>query len=149
SQHIPQRGVLLRPWFRQQESALLYAATGVGKSLFALSAAISVAGGGRFLGWGVDESPNPDGWRVVYVDGEMHLGDIQERLRGLLAGADRADTERVQTNLSILARQGQGIEPWFPSITDPEGVGFYRQLIHESRADLVIFDNFSTLAEVE
>jgi hypothetical protein len=149
SEQIPERRFLLRPWFRQQESVLLYSATGVGKSLFALSAAISVAGGGQFLGWGVEACPKLEGWRVVYVDGEMHVGDIQDRLRGLLAGADRADKERVLSNLWILPRQGQGTEPWFPSITDPEGVTFYRQLIEEWRADLIIFDNFSTLGEVQ
>jgi RecA-family ATPase len=149
SEEIKERRFLLRPWFRQQESVLLYAATGVGKSLFALSTAISVAGGGQFLGWQVEECPKPEGWRVIYVDGEMHVGDIQDRLRGLLAGTDHGDKERVRRNLWILPRQGQGTEPWFPSITDPEGVAFYRELIQERGADLIIFDNFSTLAEVE
>jgi hypothetical protein len=33
---IPERQHILRPWLREHESCLLYAATGVGKSLFAL-----------------------------------------------------------------------------------------------------------------
>jgi hypothetical protein len=43
---IPERQCLLRPWLREHESCLLYTATGVGKPLFALSAALAVAGKG-------------------------------------------------------------------------------------------------------
>ena len=42
---------LLFPWLREQESCMVYAATGVGKSMFALSAALAIAGDGEFLGW--------------------------------------------------------------------------------------------------
>src|SRR5215470_158685 len=38
---------LLFPWLREQESCMVYAATGVGKSMFALSAALAAAGGGE------------------------------------------------------------------------------------------------------
>jgi RecA-family ATPase len=58
---------------------MVYADTGVGKSMFALSAALAVAGGGEFLGWKPEEKPDGSGWRVLYVDGEMHVTDIQER----------------------------------------------------------------------
>ena len=40
---------------------MVYADTGVGKSLFALSAALAVAGGGEFLGWKPDERAKGDG----------------------------------------------------------------------------------------
>jgi DNA invertase Pin-like site-specific DNA recombinase len=55
---------------------------GVGKSLFALSAALAVAGGGEFLGW--TTAKKEGGWRVLYIDGEMHIADIQERANLLL-----------------------------------------------------------------
>ena len=63
---------------------MVYAATGVGKSMFALSAALAIAGGGEFLGWKPDERANGAGWRVLYIDGEMHVADIQERARMLM-----------------------------------------------------------------
>ena len=63
---------------------MVYAATGVGKSMFALSAALAIAGGGEFLGWKSDERANGRQWRVLYIDGEMHVGDIQERVRMLM-----------------------------------------------------------------
>jgi RecA-family ATPase len=51
------RQYLLAPWLREQENCMVYAATGVGKSLFAMSAALAVAGGGEFLGWRPDAKP--------------------------------------------------------------------------------------------
>ena len=47
---IPERQNILRPWLREHESCLLYAATGVGKSLFALTTALAVAGKWAVLG---------------------------------------------------------------------------------------------------
>lgn len=144
---VPRR-YLLDPWLREQESVLLYAPTGAGKSLFALTAALAVAGSGSFLNWSSDQPPTPRGWRVLYVDGEMHEDDVKARLRGLLAGA-RLDRSVALENLTIFSRQRQKEAEWFPSITDEEGVAFYRGLIDRTAADLVVFDNFSTLGEVE
>src|SRR5262249_57990961 len=44
-----ERRHLLFPWLREQESCMVYAPTGVGQSLFSLSAAIAVAGRGRIF----------------------------------------------------------------------------------------------------
>jgi RecA-family ATPase len=91
---------LLHPWLREQESCMVYADTGVGKSLFALSAALAIAGGGEFLGWSPEKKKDGQGWRVLYVDGEMHITDIQERAKMLLdavAGIDR-DKARSATS---------------------------------------------------
>jgi hypothetical protein len=46
-----------------------------------LSAAIAVAGGGSFLGWKVGGRANGGDWRVLYVDGEMHIADIRSAQR--------------------------------------------------------------------
>ena len=75
---------LLFPWLREQESCMVYAATGVGKSMFALSAALAIAGDGEFLGWKPDDRANGAEWRVLYIDGEMHIADIKERARMLM-----------------------------------------------------------------
>ncbi len=68
SARFKERKYLLAPWLREQENCMVYAATGVGKSLFALSAALAIAGGGEFLGWQPQPEPNGDSWRVLYVD---------------------------------------------------------------------------------
>ena len=140
---------LLFPWLREQESCMVYAATGVGKSMFALSAALAIAGGGEFLGWKPDERANGDGWRVLYIDGEMHIADIQERVRMLMHAVNLVNQEKAGANIRLLARQHQEPDADFPLITEPSGMKFVREYVRQSAIDLVILDNFSTLGEVE
>jgi hypothetical protein len=128
---------------------MLYADTGVGKSMFALSAALAVAGDGEFLGWSPDKKPDGQGWRVLYVDGEMHITDIQERATMLLDAVPGVDRESVMQNLQFLARQHQDPEAAFPTITEPAGTQFFLERIRKGELDLVVLDNFSTLGEVE
>jgi hypothetical protein len=113
-----ERRYLLSPWLREQENCMVYAATGVGKSLFALSAALAVAGAREFLGWKPDKPQDGEGWRVLYADGEMHVADIQERLRQLRDGMPKLDKQAVDKNLKFLARQHQDAGVQFPSITE-------------------------------
>ena len=120
---------LLQPWLREQESCMLYADTGVGKSMFALSAALAVAGDGEFLGWSPEKKPDGQGWRVLYVDGEMHITDIQERATMLLDAVPGVDRDRVMQNLQFLARQHQDPEVTFPTITEPAGTQFFLERI--------------------
>jgi AAA domain-containing protein len=111
---------LLFPWLREQESCMVYADTGVGKSMFALSAALAVAGGGEFLGWKSDERASGIGWRVLYIDGEMHVADIQERARLLMHAVPSVNREKAAANLRFLARQHQEPDAAFPLITGHE-----------------------------
>jgi len=138
---LPERAHLVSPWLRDAESALIYAPTGVGKSMFALSLALAMAGGGEYLGW---ECPEPR--KVLYVDGEMHISDIQSRVLKLLNQVDIIDREQAVSNLSILPRHYQDPDIIFPSIAEEAG----KQMILEKATgfdcDLVILDNLSTLA---
>jgi hypothetical protein len=111
--------------------------------MLTLSMALAVAGGGSFLGW---SAPRP--WRVLVVDGEMAAEDLQDRLRMLAATVDRFDQEAANENLMVLARQDQRDGAKFPDIASPEGQEEVMRLVRQHRADLVILDNFSTLAEV-
>jgi RecA-family ATPase len=144
-----QRKYLLAPWLREQENCMVYAATGVGKSLFAMSAALAVAGNGEFLGWRPEGKSDGGNWRVLYVDGEMHIADIQERARQLRCGLPKLDKAAVDKNLYFLARQHQDAGVQFPSITEQAGQSFILDRLMKQRVDLVVLDNFSTLGEVE
>jgi KaiC/GvpD/RAD55 family RecA-like ATPase len=144
---VVERKFLMRPWLREEQNCMVYAAAGVGKSLFALSLAIAVAGGGKFLNWEVQ--PKEGGWKVLYLDGEMHLGDIQDRARDLLDAVDDVDREQVNANLSFIVRQDQEPGAEFPSITKKSGWDFIIELVREEGVNLIILDNFSTLGEVE
>jgi AAA domain len=143
------RQYLLSPWLREQQSSMIYAASGIGKSLFALSTALAVAGGGEFLGWSPEPKTNGAAWRVLYVDGEMHISDIQERVRQLRGGIPNLDVTKVDENLIFLARQHQDGGVQFPSITEAAGQKFIVGQIEGRQLDLVVLDNFSTLGEVE
>ena len=104
---FPNRQHLLFPWLREQESCMVYADTGVGKSLFALSAALAIAGGGEFLGWKAEWRASGEPWRVLYIDGEMpyrrHPGARQDAPGGYRGHRSRG----AGRTLRFLARQHQ------------------------------------------
>jgi RecA-family ATPase len=126
------------------DSLMLWAAPGVGKTMASLSIALAVAGGGAFLGWPV-RTPR----RVLVVDGEMNVGDLRDRLAGLLRGAVGCDARLAGQNILLLARQDQDPDADFPDLATPEGQERVRRDAEEWGAAMVILDNFSTLAEVE
>lgn len=144
-----ERKYLMFPWLREQESVMVYADTGVGKSMFALSLALAVAGGGEFLGWRPQEKDDGEGWRVLYVDGEMHGQDIQERAALLLDTIPGINRQAAMGNIRFLPRQLQEPGQEFPCITDTTGMDFLMRRVMNGRLDLIILDNFSTLGEVE
>lgn len=140
---IPPREYLLDGLIREGESMMLWAAPGVGKTMAALSMALAIAGGGQFLAW---KAPKPR--KVLYIDGEMHLADLQERLRGLAAAIPALDMEAAGRNLEILARQAQKPDAYFPDLVDEHGQQFVFDKATGENFALVILDNFSVLADV-
>ncbi len=138
------REYLLDPWLREQDSALVWAAAGVGKTMFTLSLALAVAGGGEVFGWKA-ERPR----KVLLIDGEMPEDDLRDRLI-YLAGAVRGiDMEAARTNLRILARNSQDPDAPFPDFGDAEQHRTILDRIQKYAPDLVILDNLSTLAAVD
>src|SRR5947209_6085240 len=72
---IAPRADLLAPLLSSDTIALVWGPAGVGKSFFALGIAWAVASGGSFLGW---QAPRPR--RVLYVDGELGVAGLRDRL---------------------------------------------------------------------
>ena len=141
---IPTREHLVLPWLRQKESAMVYAAPGVGKSLFAMSLALAVAGGGKALGkWDA-----PEGRRVLYIDGEMPIDDIQNRANMLIPSAG-GSLENIDRNLHIEARQHQPSSSVFVDLSTEEGRETLLYRIKNAGVELLILDNLSTLATVD
>jgi RecA-family ATPase/DNA-binding XRE family transcriptional regulator len=138
------RKPLLGEWMREGHLCMVYAPTGVGKSFFAMSCAIAIAGGGEAFGWTAPK-PRP----VLLVDGEMDREDITDRARLLIPAAPGADAEKVADNLHVMAYQDQDVNTWFPNIAEPEGQACIVDMARKTGARLVILDNFSTLAQVE
>jgi putative DNA primase/helicase len=126
------REMLLSPILPEGSLAMLYAPRGIGKTLLSLSIGLAVASGSPLLRW-----RTPRQRRVLYVDGEMPLVSLQERLRAISIGLGAVipnDGFRVlaadstENGLSIGSEEGQrAIDPLLNGV------------------DLVIFDNLSTL----
>lgn len=138
------RELILTPWLHQRHLNLTYAPTGVGKSMFTLSIAIAVAGGGSYLGW---SAPKPR--KVLVIDGEMDVQDLKERAALLLNALDDVDAGQGSGNLHFLARQDQTIGSTFPDLADPAQHSVILDMVERTGAELVVLDNFSTLATVD
>lgn len=130
---IPPRDHILAPWLPSQGLVMIYAPRGIGKTMVALEIAVAVAAGGSFLIWQAHKARS-----VLYLDGEMPLVAIQERMARILKNAvEQPDPNRLKLvspdlqeyGLTLATETGrQRIEPLL------EGV------------ELVIVDNISTLA---
>ena len=129
---VPPREMLLNPILPERSLAMLYAPRGIGKTLLSLSIGLAVGSGSPLLRW---QAPRQR--RVLYVDGEMPLVSLQERLRLIstrLGVGIPNDGFRIlaadQTNngISLGSEAGQkAIEPLLGDV------------------DLLILDNLSTL----
>ena len=129
---IPAREMLLSPILPERSLAMLYAPRGVGKSWLGLSIGLAVAAGESLLRWSAPRQRN-----VLYVDGEMPLVSLQERLKEISAGFGRdipndgfriLAADNVEDGINLSTEHGQeAIEPLLSGI------------------DLLIHDNLSTL----
>jgi putative DNA primase/helicase len=124
--------MLLDPILPERSLAMLYAPKGVGKTLLGLSIGLAVASGTPLLRWSA-----PQKRRVLYVDGEMPLVSLQERLRTLSVGLG---SQIPNDGFQVLAADNtdSGI-----SLGTEEGQNSLEPLLNG--VDLLILDNLSTL----
>ena len=109
------------------------------------------AGCGSVAGWNA-ATPR----KGLLVDGEMHIEDLRERLAMLAGAVEGLDVAAAGQNLVILSRQDQDSEARFPDLAETmtphpgtkSGQDVIMAKVRETGAELVILDNFSTLAEV-
>lgn len=142
--NFPAREFAIDPWLRTGESALIWAATGVGKTWLTLSLALAMAGAGKVWEW---SSPKPR--KVLLIDGEMNVQDLQERMRKLLdeGGVRDFDMEALRSNLLLMPRQFQDPRADFYDIASPESQERILKQMEEARAEVVIIDNLTTCAD--
>ena len=128
---IPPRRMLLDPVLPEKGLAMLYAPRGMGKTYLALAMAHAVATGGGILRWRAT-APHS----VLYIDGEMPLSLLQERMAAIVGAGQPPETFRLLAadhhdggllNLATPAGQ-QAIEPLLGGVS------------------LLVLDNISTLA---
>ena len=133
NKEIPPRQNLLSPWLPSRGLCMIYATREFGKTWMALEIAYAVASGGRFLCW---EAESPNG--VIYIDGEMPLIVLQERLYQI-------DKSRGQQKKVILKIVNPDVQEFgIPDLSTTEGQNEIDALISDE-IKLVVLDNLSTL----
>jgi hypothetical protein len=131
SLQLPPREFILEPIFRERETMMIYSWRGVGKTFLGLSIAHAIAFGGDCLRW---RAPQPR--RVLYVDGELPLQTLQERVARLVS-----DKPVDPSYLRFLTHDAQ--EFGLPDLGTREGQELFRQIVES--ADVIFFDSLSTL----
>jgi hypothetical protein len=111
----------------------LHASRGVGKTNFGIGLFDALATGGEFLCY---KATRP--FKTIYFDGEMDASDLQQALSLLAEEND---------NFTLVARCEQP-DNFMPSIATAEGLAWCEEAIIRSGAEVAIFDNWSTLANV-
>jgi AAA domain len=129
---VPSREMLLAPILPERSLAMLYSPRGMGKSWLSVTIGLAVASGGSVLRW---SAPKPR--RVLLVDGEMLLSDLQTRLNLILAGLG---TKIPNDGFRVLAADHTE-----RGINLSSGEGQQELERHLDGVDLLILHNLSTL----
>ena len=87
--NLPERPRHL-PWLREGGLIMIYGPRGLGKTFFALGLGLSLATGENFIRWPITK---PVG--VLFVDGEMMLTDLRERITGMLSTKPSAEIQII------------------------------------------------------
>ena len=129
---VPVREMLLAPILPERSLAMLYAPRGIGKSWLALNIGLSIAAGQPLLRW---SAPRPR--NVLYIDGEMPIVALQERLKAISVGMGSdipndgfrmLAADQIEGGINLGTEEGQrALDPLL------------------QRLDLLILDNLSTL----
>ena len=129
---LPVREHLLAPWLPTQGLAMIHAARGTGKTHLSLGIAYAVASGGRFLNW---QAPQARG--VLFIDGEMPAGVLQERLARLTSPA-----VEIQAPFQLITPD---LQPFgIPDLGSLEGQRTIDQYVTDD-IKLLVVDNLSCL----
>ncbi len=134
---IPPREYLIEPFMATNSLSMIFAMRGVGKTWVSLSIAKALASGEPFLGF---EVPAPV--RVLFIDGEMTLVDLRDRLVAL--GAGELD------NLELVPSEALHRDNSAININNPDHQARLLRTIERleelgRRPSLIIFDNLSSL----
>jgi len=127
------REMILEPVLPAQGLVMLYSYRGIGKTFLSLGMATAIAAGTPFLRWSAPSARN-----VLYVDGELPVAVLRERIAMIVAGMDR---EPAEESLKIITPEMQ--EGPMPDLATPKGQQFLEPFL-EGRS-LVILDNLSSL----
>jgi RecA-family ATPase len=132
---------VLDPWLPTNGLAMIAGPTGLGKTWLGLGTAFAIASGGSVLGWHA-----PKARKVLYVDGEMPITDMQARIKAIHAAAVRGrngDPEAADRNLFFFCDAEQ--EGGIPNLATSAGRGCIERKLRETGAEVLYLDNLSCL----
>jgi len=136
SMKVPPREMILNPIIPDQGLIMVHAPRGIGKTHVSLMIAYTVATGSHMF-QGRWTSPNPN--KVLFIDGEMPLAVIKERLVKI---KDSAETQiRKEDNLLIITPDIQNQS--MSDLSTIEGQKIIEE--HLTGVKLLILDNYSAL----
>lgn len=135
---IPKREYLIAPIIKEGGSAMLFASRGVGKTFVSLGIGFALASGQDvFNGKWIASKPR----KVFFIDGEMDISTIRERLESLMKYSKVSTYE--DNNLQFLTPDMQE-DSSMPDLSTKAGQNYVEELIDDDVA-LIIIDNISTL----
>lgn len=136
----PPQEFVISPILPVQGLAMIYAAQGVGKTLFTLNLAYIISQGGNFLNY---KCLKPR--KLLYVDAEMSYTNIWGRIAILEKTHGILD---IPQNLTVITPDK--ILPYsMPHIDIPEGQQKYLEYIERENFEVIIFDNLSVLSSID
>jgi hypothetical protein len=131
---VQPRDYILEPVLRTRETAMIWAWRGTGKTYVNLTMAYAIASGGEVFKWKA-----PKARRVVYIDGEMPIETLKERLASIVNGANEEPPD--DDYLRIVTADVQELP--LPNLTTPEGQAIFEPQIKD--AEVIFLDSISTL----
>ena len=133
---IPPRTAILTesgsPVFYESSVNQLLAWRGTGKTLFGLGLANAFASGGQILGFKADRPR-----KVLYLDGELPLSQLQERVRDMVALENRRNVQLFNPEMLPTPR---GID-----LLHGGDFAALKRMAARSKAEVLILDSQSTL----
>ena len=140
AEELEPRQTILDPIIGRAESAMIFAARGVGKTFFSLALGVAMATGRDFLKWQSQSAA-----KVLYIDGEMTAGTMQDRLRKMCDyfGVTR-DSPEISNFVIVNGRQ-LGDDEIMPKVNTEEGHKELRGWVDYYDPDVIFLDNLSCL----
>lgn len=133
SMDIPEPEMIIDPFLSRGSLAMVYAKRGVGKTWFLLELSLALARGSSLFQWKV---PAPQ--KVLYVDGEMSLSELRQRLIRLTKGGVPAGLQILPSESLSKAYQTLNIN----AAPDQERINL---MLEKVQPDVLILDNLSSL----
>lgn len=134
---LPPTEYVLYPMIPENGLSLLYAERGAGKTFMALAIACAVAGGFEFLNFRADKPR-----KVLYIDGEMDVNEMQKRINLLINGFESEGKIVIRENIKLFL-SGLQNNATMPDIAKPEGQKHIEAFTQD--VNLIIIDNIFSL----